>query len=129
MAVRRDGQLAVCDYGNNRIQVFDSNGTCTRVLGDNGVQSKHRLLQPSAVCFNEEGQVMVADYGNQRVVVFGNDDQICLELVGGPGSSAESFHGPTAVCTGRSVSSSSSSIQLHAEPHLAVTVSPCILHV
>lgn len=100
VAVRPDGQLAVCDYGNNRIQVFDS-GTCTKILGANEAadEGHHRLLQPSAVCYNREGQIVVADYGNHRVVVFGEDGYVCKAIV--REGNGNGFNGPSALGIGR----------------------------
>ena len=105
VAVRQTGELAVCDYGNNRVQIFAASDgdiwgewSCVQTYGDNGGDSD-RLLQPSAVCFDAEGRLVVADQGHQRVVVYGENGKVCQELKGAV-NEENTFNGPSAVGVG-----------------------------
>jgi hypothetical protein len=63
------GNLYVVDSGNNRIQVFDSNGKFIRAWGSYG-SGDGQFYNPGRVAVDPSGNVFVADFGNNRVEKF-----------------------------------------------------------
>ncbi|MFN8624552.1 MAG: glycosyltransferase family 39 protein [Candidatus Binatia bacterium] len=69
VAVTGDGQVVVCDFGNNRIQELGRDLRPIRQWGGAG-NAPGQLNQPGAVAVGPAGQIFVADTWNQRVQVF-----------------------------------------------------------
>jgi uncharacterized protein (TIGR03663 family) len=67
-----DGELFVADTGNERVQVFASDGTFLRAIGGAGSEPG-QLLEPVGVAVGPDGLVYVADTGNERISVFQTD--------------------------------------------------------
>ena len=72
ITVSTAGQVFVADYGNNRVQVFNTNlgyqASITTWSGGTG-----GFAGPVGVAVSPTGQVFVDDYGNSRVQVFGSN--------------------------------------------------------
>jgi aldose sugar dehydrogenase len=67
------GNVYVADTGNNRIQVFSSNGTFVSKWGEQGT-TDGMLRSPEGVAINpSSGNVYVADTGNNRIQVFSSN--------------------------------------------------------
>ncbi len=73
LAVDRDGNLFVADWGNQRVRKVTPDGTVSTVAG-NGTQGfaegpgpQASFDSPSAVAVDAEGNVLVADSGNHRI--------------------------------------------------------------
>jgi tripartite motif-containing protein 71 len=64
VAVDAQGNFFIADSANNRVQVFSSNGSFQRVLGE-GV-----LKAPKGLAVAEDGALHVVDHLNDRVCVF-----------------------------------------------------------
>lgn len=64
-----DGEIFVTDTGNERVQVFASDGTFLRAFGGTGSEAG-QLLEPVGIAIGPDGLVYVADTGNQRISVF-----------------------------------------------------------
>jgi uncharacterized protein (TIGR03663 family) len=64
-----DGELYVTDTGNERVQVFSSDGTFLRAFGGTGSEP-NQLLEPVGIAIGPDGNVYVADTGNARISVF-----------------------------------------------------------
>jgi len=64
-----DGEIYVTDTGNERVQVFASDGTFLRAFGGYGSEPG-RLLEPVGIAIGPDGNVWVADSGNNRISVF-----------------------------------------------------------
>ncbi len=67
-----DGEIFVTDTGNERVQVFASDGTFLRAFGGYGTEPG-KLIEPVGIAVSEEGRVYVADSGNGRVSIFERD--------------------------------------------------------
>jgi DNA-binding beta-propeller fold protein YncE len=70
IAVDQAGNVYVTDTGNNRIQVFSSNGTFVSEFGEYGL-SEQELRYPSGIAVDlSSSNVYVADTGNNRFSAF-----------------------------------------------------------
>ena len=54
---------------NNRVQVFDSNGTFLRSFGRFG-QNAEEFNNPNGIAINKDRNIFVADKGNERAQIF-----------------------------------------------------------
>jgi DNA-binding beta-propeller fold protein YncE len=88
----------VADGGNNRIQVFSSNGAYLTQWG-----SSTTFSNTLAVAVDANGDAYVADFHNNRIQVFSSDGAYLRQW-----GSSETFSGPacvaldaTATCTWR----------------------------
>ena len=62
----KDSELYVPEYFNDRIQVFDLDGTPKRIIGGPGADPG-RFSAPGGVAVGPDGMLYVADFYNQRV--------------------------------------------------------------
>ena len=69
VAVNDQDEIAVTEWGNNRVSVFSSDGTHLRSFGRRG-QNNGEFQFPTGIAFDSHGNVVVADNWNHRVQVF-----------------------------------------------------------
>ena len=69
VAVNERNEIAVTDNGNNRIQVFSSDGTFLRSFGTKG-NKLEQFNYPAGVAFSINRNVIVVDNGNHQVKIF-----------------------------------------------------------
>jgi hypothetical protein len=69
VAVDSTGNVYVADFGNSRIQKFDSNGTYLTQWGTYGI-SNGQFAYPEGVAVDSTGNVYVADWDNNRIQKF-----------------------------------------------------------
>lgn len=69
VAVGPDERLYVTDTGNNRIQVFDTDGNYAGEFGGTGGEPG-LFSEPVGIAVDENGDIFIADTWNQRVQVF-----------------------------------------------------------
>jgi tripartite motif-containing protein 71 len=67
--VDEDGFQFVCEFGNSRVQVFDSQDRPVEILGGAG-SAPGQMSTPWAVALDSKGNLYVADAGNHRVLKF-----------------------------------------------------------
>ena len=66
----RRGNLVVCEFGNNRVQLIDKNsGKGLKIWGSEGRAPGH-LAYPWAVAVDKRNRVVAVDSGNNRLQVF-----------------------------------------------------------
>jgi hypothetical protein len=66
-----DGDLIVCEFGNNRVQKIDKQtGQGKKQWGGAG-REPGRLAYPWAACVDKRDRVIAVDAGNNRLQVFG----------------------------------------------------------
>jgi len=61
-------QVYVCDFHNNRIQVFDLELSFVRSVGTKG-SGQGQYDRPNNLAFDSQGNIYVSEYGNNRVQV------------------------------------------------------------
>ena len=88
VAVGPDGRIYTTDFGNNRVQVFDSDGTFIRQWS--GVSG------PYAITVSPNGHVYVAENNGDRIHVFDSDGTSVLAW-GSNGSGDGQFNNPKGV--------------------------------
>ncbi|MBL7154335.1 MAG: 6-bladed beta-propeller [Phycisphaerae bacterium] len=64
-----DGTLAVCEFGNNRIQLFSPDGRSMAVYGRPG-RGLGQLAFPWGVAVDNRGRAFIVDAGNNRIQVW-----------------------------------------------------------
>jgi len=91
LAVDHEGNLYVCDTMNNRIEVFDADGTFLQAYGKNG-DAPPNFARPKGVAIDSDGHIWVADGVQDRVSVFNKEWQLLIS-VGGHGLAPGQFSG------------------------------------
>jgi DNA-binding beta-propeller fold protein YncE len=91
VAVDKEGNLYVADTMNDRIEVFDADGTFIRTWGKNG-DGPGYFARPKGVAVDSDGHVWVADGMQDRVQVFTPEGQLLIAL-GGHGLMPGQFQG------------------------------------
>ena len=92
VAVNEHNEIAVTDVGNNRVQIFSSDGTHLRSFGSKGDQ-EGEFFQPTGIAYLNNGNIVVADSENNRLQIFtGQGDY--LTQIGGEGNLDHQFNYP-----------------------------------
>lgn len=91
VTVDDEGNLYVCDTMNNRIEVFDADGTFLQAYGKNG-DAPPNFARPKGVAIDSDGHIWVADGVQDRVSVF-NKEWHLLISIGGHGLAPGQFQG------------------------------------
>jgi DNA-binding beta-propeller fold protein YncE len=89
VAVTSQGNVLVCDFGNNRIEEFDRDLHGVRQWGELG-ESAGQFKQPCGIAVDAQGQIFVADTWNQRVQVFSPEGHFLRQWTAG-------FYGPRGI--------------------------------
>ena len=69
VAVTDNNEIAVVDECNNRVQVFESNGTFLRSFGHKG-ENTGEFSRPDGITIARDRKIFVADSDNNRVQIF-----------------------------------------------------------
>ncbi|MGB3327579.1 MAG: SMP-30/gluconolactonase/LRE family protein [Thermomicrobiales bacterium] len=64
-----NGEIYVTDTGNERVQVFATDGTFLRTFGGTGTEPG-KLKEPTGIAIGSDGNVYVGDSANARISVF-----------------------------------------------------------
>jgi DNA-binding beta-propeller fold protein YncE len=91
IAVDEEGNLYVCDTLNNRVEVFDADGTFVRAFGKSG-DGPGYFARPKGIAVDSDGHIWVADGMQDRVQVFNQQDQLLISF-GGHGLLPGQFQG------------------------------------
>ena len=74
VAVNEDGEIAVTDLGNNRVQVFTNDGEFLLSFGEKG-SDQGQFNNPCGVTYDRDGNFLVVDRGNSRIQQFSRTGQ------------------------------------------------------
>ena len=92
VAVNGRNEIAVTENGNNRLQIFSSDGKYLRSSGTKG-NKQGEFNFPCGIAFDDSGNIVVVDSSNHRVQVF-NEQGKFLSQFGEQGSLDHQFKGP-----------------------------------
>jgi len=91
LAVDEDGNLYVCDTLNNRIEIFDADGSFIQSYGKNG-DAPPNFARPKGITIDSDGHIWIADGVQDRVQVFNKEWQLLITF-GGHGLLPGQFSG------------------------------------
>jgi sugar lactone lactonase YvrE len=83
VAVDQDGNVFISDTWNNRVEVFDADGTFIRTFGEAG-DGPGYFARPKGISIDGDGHVWVADALQDRVQVFTPEGRLLIYM-GEPG--------------------------------------------
>jgi sugar lactone lactonase YvrE len=95
MAIDGSGNIFVADYGNNRVQKFDSSGVYLSQFGSAGT-GNGQFDGPTAIAFDGSGNIFVADWFNNRVQKF-DSSGVYLSQFGTVGTGNGQFQNPAGL--------------------------------
>ena len=79
VAVDQDGNVYVSDTWNNRVEVFDADGTFIRTFGEAG-DGPGYFARPKGISIDSDGHVWVADALQDRVQVFTPEGRLLIYM-------------------------------------------------
>jgi tripartite motif-containing protein 71 len=94
--VVRDGKVFACDYGNQRVAVFNLDGTWVRNIG---YRDRTDLSDSYGVAVDPMGSVFVSDYKANRVLKFDSNLKL-LKRIGAEGLGDGQFSLPSGIAIG-----------------------------
>jgi DNA-binding beta-propeller fold protein YncE len=71
------GEVAVADYGNHRVQIFDSEGTYKRQFGTQGKEADGQFNCPLGLASDAHGNLLVTDHSNRLQVFDPEGKHLC----------------------------------------------------
>lgn len=83
VAVNNADEIAVTDYENKRVQIFNSNGNFLSSFGSAG-KAPGKFKCPSGIVFDENGHILTADSANKRIQTFTRLGRCIRQFRGGP---------------------------------------------
>ena len=95
VAVNERNEIAVTDNGNNRIQIFSTDGTYLRLFGKEGYK-QGEFNYPAGIVFDKNGHIIVVDGDNHRVQVFSEQGEF-LNQFGEQGSLDHQLEDPNGL--------------------------------
>jgi DNA-binding beta-propeller fold protein YncE len=81
VAVDKDGNLYVTDTLNNRVQIFDADGSFIRAFGKHG-DGPGYFARPKGIAVDDDGHIWVADAVQDRVQVFDSEGRLLIWMGG-----------------------------------------------
>ena len=77
MAVDGDGNLYVTDTLNNRVEIFDAEGSFISEFGQAG-DPRRRFARPKGIAVDGDGHIWVVDEVQSRVQVFDREGRLLI---------------------------------------------------
>ena len=95
IAVRSNGQVYIADYGNDRIAVYEEDGSFLTSIGEQGT-GPGQLSGPKGVAFYKDERLIVSDHGNNRLQVFTPEGEYVSQF-GSYGTGVGQFNHPLSL--------------------------------
>ena len=95
VAVNRQGEVVVAEYGGNCVSIFTSSGEKIRSFGSHG-NGHGQFNSPCGVAIDDNGNILVVDGGNSRIQKFTADGRF-IAAVGTCGSGQLQFISPVGI--------------------------------
>ena len=95
VAVDSADRILVVDYGNHRIQIFDSAGNHLQSFGSFGF-ANGQFSYPVGIAVDSADRILVADTGNDRIQIF-NSAGVHLQSIGSLGPANGQFSQPVGI--------------------------------
>lgn len=92
-----NGDIAVCDTENHRVQIFNSECLFVKSIGIKGKETG-QFREPIACSFDRWGRLLVSDHCNYRVQIFDNNYQYISDF-GKYGKRSGEFWGVNGICS------------------------------
>ena len=97
--VNAEGKIAVTDFGNHCVYVFDSDGNCLRKLGSEG-SNPGQFSNALGVSYVNDNEVLIADEENHRIQHINIHTGTVVKTFGKYGAGKRKFENPVDVCLG-----------------------------
>ena len=97
-----DGLVYTCDRGQNRIQVFDREGTLQRVIAIDPPDYPMATLRATDIELSRDEQqtfMFVVDLGSNRIWILERESGVLVGSIGGSGHMAGEFTFPHTIVT------------------------------
>jgi len=88
--------IIVCDWGSDRIQIFDSQGKFISTFGTKGNENG-QFNGPKGITINSKGNIIVSDKGNYRIQIFNSEGNF-ISTFGSEGIGNGQLNNPTGIC-------------------------------
>ncbi len=103
IALLKDGQFVITDFGKNQISIHNRKGKCVRYWGKRGVADTH-FSYPSYILVDKQDRIFVADTYNHYIKVFDSHGKfltrLCqVEWLTSPNGICQDQIGNTLVCS------------------------------
>jgi len=89
------GNIIICDFSNNRIQIFDSNGNFISKFGTKG-NGNGQFNCPFGIAIDSKGNIVVSDFSNNRIQIFDSNGNF-ISKFGSQGNGNGQFNSPVAI--------------------------------
>jgi len=96
MTIDSKGNLFVCDWGNDRIQIFNSEGKFISTFGSYG-KGNGQFDKPWGIAINSKGSFIISDRNNHRIQIFDSEGNFILTF-GSNGNENGQFDYPDGIC-------------------------------
>ena len=80
VAVSNRDEIAIADYGNHSVQIFNRNGNFIRSFGHQG-SKQGEFNYPCGIAFDKNGHIFVAENYNHRIQVFDGEGRYIDQYV------------------------------------------------
>ena len=84
VAVTAKDEIAITDFGNNKVQIFRSDGNYLRSFGRQG-NKNGEFNHPAGIAFHRNGNIFVVDSSNSRIQIFRGEGEY-VGMFGGKGN-------------------------------------------
>jgi len=96
MTIDSKGNIFVCDWNNDLIQIFDSEGKFISTFGSKGKENG-QFDKPQGIAINSKGNFIISDRNNHRIQIFDSERKF-ISTFGSEGNGNGQFAYPDGNC-------------------------------